>query len=134
MAGILDAPGYYERPASLANPQVLGAAGAGWGTPSDFIDLWNRLQHLEARLTLLENPAPVNAPSQDELVIAARDELTKERKRREAVEEKLRRVVGAAKAFLRYFNPSELASDKENQWLSLSDQCMFAEDLLKSNS
>lgn len=34
----------------------------------------------------------------------------------------LRQTCDIAKAFLNYFNPSQLSSDKENQWLSLHDQ------------
>lgn len=52
----------------------------------------------------------------------------------EVLQKVLYRTCDIAEAFLKYFNPSQLASAKEDQWLSLSDQLRRARQALVNHS
>lgn len=47
-----------------------------------------------------------------------------------SIKEALERLIGSSEAFLRYFNPFNLASDKENQWHSVNEDIARAKSVL----
>lgn len=133
MAGILDyyPPGYFDKHNAYLNRLGVSVMNPG----SDSIDLWNRLQNLEARITILENPDKPDLANYAELLNQQLQEtraaLKEEVKKRSELETHLTRLIDVSRAFLRCHNPLQLSSDAEQQWLNVMDQCHFAEDALK---